>query len=273
MHCEILFMEIVMGTHIHFPECGTMERDCFFWNWARHDSFFSKRLHQKGIFLCGLPDSKGGEAMKALIFDFDGTIVDTESLWYEVYNDFFREHYGFEVPVDVFARGIGSGDFDIFYELEKVFTIKLDYHAISKQLHALFEDRVDSLIVRPGVMEIVKMADANGWPLAIATSSSRSYLYYFLQKFHLDSYFTVLNTKDDVQYVKPHPELYLKTVAELGVEHVVAIEDSYNGAKAATTAGLTCYVVPNKVTTHSAFPEGAIVLQDFPELLEKIKEG
>src|SRR5690606_40655352 len=89
---------------------------------------------------------EGGCWMKALVFDFDGTIVDTESLWYEVYNDYFREHYGVEVPIDLFARGIGSGDYDIFYELEKVFDLQLDYHAVSKQLYVIFEDRTDSLI-------------------------------------------------------------------------------------------------------------------------------
>ena len=94
--------------------------------------------------------------MKALVFDFDGTIVDTESLWYEVYNDYFREHYGVEVPIDLFARGIGSGDYDIFYELEKVFDLQLDYHAVSKQLYVIFEDRTDSLIVRDGVLELIK---------------------------------------------------------------------------------------------------------------------
>ena len=213
--------------------------------------------------------------MKALIFDFDGTIVDTESLWYEVYNDFFRDHYGLEIPAELFARGIGSGDFDIFYELEKELALELDYHAISKQLHALFEDRKDALIVRPGVMDIIKWAVANDLHLAIATSSSRSYLLYFLQKFHLESYFTVMNTKDDVQHVKPHPELYVKTVRDLGVEvqEVVAVEDSYNGAKAAIQAGLTCYVVPNQVTVHSTFPPGACVVKDFAELNASIQSA
>lgn len=213
--------------------------------------------------------------MKALVFDFDGTIVDTESLWYEVYNDYFREHYGVEVPIDLFARGIGSGDYDIFYELEKVFDLQLDYHAVSKQLYVIFEDRTDSLIVRDGVLELIKTAEKNELRLAIATSSSRVYINHFLQKFHLDEYFEVLTTKDDVHQVKPHPEIYLKTIEELGVDtdEIVAIEDSYNGSKAAVSAGLTCYVVPNKVTVHGDFPQEAIILKDFTQLIEKINNN
>ena len=211
--------------------------------------------------------------MKALIFDFDGTIVDTESLWYEVYNDFFRDHFGFDVPIDLFARSTGSGDFDVFYELEKALDIQLDYHACSKSLHALFEDRADSLIVRDGIVDVIKAAEHNGIQLAIASSSTRSYIVHYLQKFNLDSYFTVLNTKNDVQHVKPDPELYVKTVADLQVapEDVVAIEDSLNGAKAAVNAGLPCFVVPNKVTIHSTFPKEVTILSGFFAIIEKIK--
>jgi putative hydrolase of the HAD superfamily len=86
-----------------------------------------------------------------------------------------------------------------------------------------------------------------------------------LKRFRLDAYFSVIKTKDDVREVKPDPELYLRVLEALRLkpEEAVAIEDSVNGSTAALRAGIPCYIIPNRVTKGSRFPEQAVVLDDF----------
>ena len=202
--------------------------------------------------------------LKSIIFDFDGTIIDTESLWYDIYFEYFNQHFNYELPLEIFAKGIGTRDEVVFEEIEKDLGLSIDIQEIRKNLTSLFEDRADSLVAREGVVSFIQEAYKSGLQLAIASSSNRDWVSKYLKQFNLESYFTIIKTKDDVQEVKPSPELYLKTLEglEVNANEVIAIEDSLHGASAAIQAGIKCYVLPNRVTKYSHFPAEAHLIDD-----------
>ncbi|MFD1019865.1 HAD family hydrolase [Thalassobacillus hwangdonensis] len=192
--------------------------------------------------------------MKAVIFDFDGLIVDTESVWFDVFKDALQE-YGVDLTMEEFALAIGTTDDVLFDHLDKTYAVQLDRNAIREKTEALYQQRMEVLILREGVLDYLQSAKQLGLKIGLASSSSRSWVEGFLKKFDIFNYFEVIRTKDDVNRVKPDPELYLQAVEALEVapEETVVFEDSANGLEAAKAAGLHCVMVPNPVTAILSF--------------------
>lgn len=192
--------------------------------------------------------------IKALVFDFDGLIVDTESLWFDVYKDVLVE-YDCELKLEDFALSIGTKD-DVLYErLTKIARKPINRIEIDRNTHERYQQQMSQLHLREGVNEYLKAAKELGLKIGLASSSSRYWVQGFLEKFNIKEYFEVVKTSDNVKKVKPDPELYLQAIQELGVKpyEALAFEDSKNGLIAATKAGLHCVIVPNSVTSFLDF--------------------
>ncbi|MEX2416536.1 MAG: HAD family hydrolase [Paenibacillaceae bacterium] len=195
--------------------------------------------------------------IKAIIFDFDGLILDTETPGYHAYREMFEE-LGAQLPLDEWAKGIGTQDSDHFNPLdylEQQIGRKVDRAQFKRQAGEKYDTLVQSMMVRPGVVNYLKAAQTLGVRIGLASSSSRSWVENYLNKYELISYFQVIRTKDDVMRVKPDPELYLQALEHLGVKNTEAVvfEDSLNGLRAAKAAGIYCVVVPNEVTSQLDF--------------------
>lgn len=192
--------------------------------------------------------------IRAVVFDFDGTMLDTETLWYEAYREASAEH-GIELPLSVFAKGIGTYDDGMYqYILERIGneeTLEEIKRKAGERHRALTAD----LPLREGVADYIKEARNLGLRIGLATSSPLSWVMPFLEKHALREAFDCLATKDDVERVKPDPALYLLAAERLGISpsEAVAFEDSANGAQAAVAAGLRCVIIPNPVTEDLAF--------------------
>ncbi|KLT15391.1 HAD family hydrolase [Neobacillus vireti] len=212
--------------------------------------------------------------MKAVIFDFDGTIIDTESIWFEVYQEILKETYQMELPLEEFAKSIGTTDEQFFQYIENQTGKKIDQQDLEKLATERFLAKKGILAVREGVKEKLSEAKVLGYKIGLASSSSREWVEGFLRQFDLWDYFSVIKTKEDVVNVKPDPALYIKTLEALQVEpeEALAIEDSLNGALAAIEAGITCIVIPNQVTAFLNFHEKAIRSETFFDFsFEQIK--
>ncbi|MCQ6267114.1 HAD family hydrolase [Fictibacillus sp. WQ 8-8] len=193
--------------------------------------------------------------IKAVVFDFDGLILDSETSVYNAIQEIFTEH-SCNMPLELWQQCIGTKDFlDPFEYLEEQINKKVD----RKGLRAKHHERVLSMLEGekplPGVEDYLEAAKELGLKIALATSSSRQWVTGHLEKLNLLSYFDCLKTADDVEHVKPNPALYLEAVKCLGVKpnEAIAFEDSANGARAAKAAGLYCVVIPNEVTKGLVF--------------------
>ena len=205
--------------------------------------------------------------IKAVIFDFDGTIIDTETIWFEVYRELLQDKFNLELPLEEFAKCIGTTDEGFFQYLEAQTGTKIDVNEIKQLAHVRFLDKKGVLEVREGVVEKLEEAKELGYRIGLASSSSREWVEGFLRQFELWDYFTVIKTSEDVVKVKPDPALYLKALEALQVEpqEALAIEDSLNGAIAAIEAGIKCIVIPNQVTAFLTFHKETIRSESFAD--------
>ncbi|WP_246938797.1 HAD family hydrolase [Bacillus pinisoli] len=187
--------------------------------------------------------------IKAVIFDFDGLIVDTETVWFHAYKEAFAE-YDCDLQVHDFALCIGTTDDVLFERMSGLTSQPIDRHLINQKVHALYENEMEKLQLRDGVLDYLKIAKQKGLKIGLASSSSRKWVESFLNKFEIKGYFDIIRTSDDVKMVKPDPELYFQAIEGLNVKanDTVVFEDSKNGLVAALKAGLHCVVVPNPVT-------------------------
>jgi HAD superfamily hydrolase (TIGR01509 family) len=187
--------------------------------------------------------------MRALLFDFDGLLIDTEGPSYRAWVELYERH-GHELPLETWAAAVGTiGGFDPEEHLGGL-GVALDESALEARrqrdldLCALEE-------LRPGVTELLDEADERGIPAAIVSSSSDWWIVRHLEPRGLLSRFkAVVCANGDADRAKPRPALYLDALKLLQVaaSEAVAFEDSPNGVAAAKAAGIYCIAVPNPVT-------------------------
>jgi putative hydrolase of the HAD superfamily len=211
--------------------------------------------------------------IRAIIFDFDGTIVDTETPWYDAFREVFKEE-GAELPMDVWGLVVGSVDDPLYAHLEKVTGRPVDIPSIRKRAGGHHVARMEEHAeLRPGVEDYLKTAQALGLRIGLASSSKRDWVVRFLKQFDLLHYFETIRTAEDVAKVKPDPELYMRALEDLGVagSEAMALEDSPNGTRAAVEAGINCVIVPNDTTRGLTFDRYAIRLDSLTDMkLEEV---
>nr|WP_051529976.1 HAD family hydrolase [Anoxybacillus tepidamans] len=216
--------------------------------------------------------------MKAIIFDFDGLIVDTESVWFEVFQNVMVE-YDCHLSLEDFSVSIGTTDDMLYERLAKLAGKPIDRAEISRKTDEQYKQKIDHLHLREGVLDYLKAAKELHLKIALASSSSKKWVQSFLEKFAISEFFEVIKTADDVKNVKPDPELYIRAIKELGIEahEALAFEDSKNGLTAATKAGAHCVIVPNPVTSFLDFSGHVYRLSSMAEIplqhLLKVVEG
>jgi HAD superfamily hydrolase (TIGR01509 family) len=216
--------------------------------------------------------------IKALIFDFDGLILETEEpqyhSWLEIYQSF-----GIHLSLSDYGKLIGSADifFDPYQNLEDAVGRKLDWEVLEKKRQKLEMDLILIKEPMPGILNYLQEAKRMNLRTAVASSSSRQWVEGHLNRLSLKGYFDCLLTSDDVKKTKPDPELFLTAARKLEVkpEEAVIFEDSANGILAANRAKIFCVAVPTVIT--SQLPAGTPDLRisslaDLPlgSLLEKV---
>lgn len=208
-------------------------------------------------------------AIKALVFDFDGLIVDTEWPEYITWVELFKEYQSF-LPIEEYARCLGTSNqaFNPVTYLSEQIGQPLD----EKQLRRIHRTRADEMMktlpVLPGVEDYLHTARRYGMKLAVASSSSRDWVTKKLEGKGLLAMFDQVFTREDVAHVKPDPALYTLAVERLGVQsdEAIALEDSPNGILAAKAAGLFCIAIPSRVSRQLDINHADLVIDSLAAL-------
>jgi HAD superfamily hydrolase (TIGR01509 family) len=203
------------------------------------------------------------------LFDFDGTMLETESSSYGSWRELLAEH-DYELTHDMWSAAVGTIDgVDPVALLESHLGAPVDRDALEHRQAELHREMLTEEVLRPGIQRIVDEARARGVHTAIVTSASERWVREHLGRLDLDDHWEHIVAADgDPDRAKPAPLLYEEALALLGVapSEGVAIEDSPNGVTAAKAAGLVTVAFPNPITARMDLGHADVVLPDLEGL-------
>lgn len=192
--------------------------------------------------------------IQALIFDFDGLILDTETPEVLVWQNIYKEN-GFDLPVEEWEKtvgGYGISDFNPARHLSHLSGGRLDPVSLQTRYRLEADALIHANPILPGVMDLIHSAQANGLKVAIGSSSPHSWVDTHTQRLDIYHHFDHIVCQEDVApgRTKPHPDIYLKALEKLDVANTEAVvfEDSPNGVLASQRAGVFVVAVPNPLT-------------------------
>ncbi len=175
---------------------------------------------------------------RAIIFDMDGVVVDSERSQVEAERRLFLRH-GVVPTQEDWAYFVGRTTEDVMAYMARKYNIKATPERLVKDRDALYAGKLrDSVLLMPGFRELANSLSPR-YRLGLTTSSSRAEAEFELKRFKLGRLFSAVVTGDDVANGKPHPEPYAKTISLLGLSpsECVVIEDAVNGISSAKEAG------------------------------------
>lgn len=190
--------------------------------------------------------------MQALIFDFDGLIIDTEMPDYISWQEVYHAH-GVELPLEKWGSIVGGNaesEFEPHKYLEDLTGKPVDREQIWVTRRKSYLEHLESQPILPGVIDYLEEAKKMDLKLAIASSSPENWVCGHLSRLNLTNYFDAICTADDVEQTKPDPALFLLAAEKAGAQpgQVIVFEDSYNGVLGANRAGMFVVAVPNPLT-------------------------
>jgi putative hydrolase of the HAD superfamily len=202
--------------------------------------------------------------VSAVLFDFDGVLVDTEWAIYQAWLQTFLTH-GHDLPLDVYTRCIGS-DFATWspkMHLEELSGLAFDWHDLDLKRQAEIMAELENSRPMAGVVALLDKLQAAAVTCAVVSSSSHAWVDGWLEKLDLTGYFKTIVCRGDAPQIKPAPDLYLEAAKRLRISpaECLVIEDSLNGIKAAVAAGMPVWAVPNRVTAGLDFSAADRVLE------------
>lgn len=205
---------------------------------------------------------------KAVVFDMDGVIFDTEALVLSCWK-VIGEKYGLGDINGVFQKCIGTNTAETKRIVSEHFGNDFDYDKYRQESSRLFQQktRERGILVKRGVRELLSYLKVNGYQIALASSTRRQVVEQELEQAGLLTFFRVVVGGDMVTHSKPHPEIYLRACEELRVvpEETYAIEDSFNGVRSAHAAGMKVFMVPDILQPDEEMRE--LALDIYPSLM------
>src|SRR3984893_15240986 len=206
--------------------------------------------------------------LAAIVFDFDGLIVDTENpgfiSWEEVYQEF-----GATLSIDDWRHATGYvGGFDPAIHLEQILGRRLDWSQLMPKREARNWELTVQAKALPGIEQLLLSARERRLRVGVASNSENGWVEGGLRRLGLRDHVDTVVSRDMVMNPKPAPDIYLKTVQTLQVEpqNAVALEDSEPGCRAAKLAGLTAVAIPNQFSERQNLTVADLIVKSASEL-------
>lgn len=205
---------------------------------------------------------------RAIVFDFDGLILDTEEPVYRSWLEVYQAH-GEELPFERWIQIVGSttAGFHPQHHLEERLGRPLTKEVLDRRIGRRTELILANKVL-PGVVDTIEAARGKGMKLGVASSSTAEWVRGHLARLGILDRFDCLRCRDDVANAKPAPDLYLAVLDCLGVApaDAFAIEDSPNGVTAAKAAGMRCVAIPNSITERLDLTQSDLVVRSLADL-------
>ena len=208
--------------------------------------------------------------LKAIIFDMDGVIVDTEPLHYKAYHQMFND-VNIEVSESLYESFTGQSTFSICKQLVSLYNLPLGPQTLVdiKRDHFNLLFKTDSsLDLLDGVLELIKDYHAHGLTLVLASSASMQNINNVFKRFDLDQFFKAKLSGADLKASKPHPEIFINAVKATGFnkDECIVIEDSTNGFKAAKAAKIFCVGYKSPHSKNQDYNIADLIIDNFKEI-------
>lgn len=231
-----------------------------------------------GFWLSAFFERKVSMEIKAVLFDCDGLMFDTEIIAQQIWRDGARE-YGITLPDDFFAHITGAGGKDLLDYIESIPGAK-DLLAVNrgKRFDLNFWRSINTdCLNRPGLIELFAYLSDNDYPVGICSSSAKEYVLALIGTVSSELHYDTIICGDMVKHAKPDPEIFLRGAKELGVkpENCLVLEDSKQGILASVNAGMHNCFIPDTIIPDEEM-EAAIEFRvssmlEVPALLERIR--
>lgn len=208
--------------------------------------------------------------VKAVLFDHDGTLVDSEPAHFKMWQDVLRPYDVTLTEQDYRDNHAGIPTTQNAITLVNRHNLKVAPQALADAKDSATKDYLDrrAFPLMPGAMDAIVLLHRKGFRLAIVTGAGRSGVTATLRDYALSAYFDAVVSGDEVPHSKPAPDCYLLAADRLDLKpgECVAVEDTEHGVAAATAAGMRCAAVPSAMTRHHDFTRASHILAQFDQL-------
>lgn len=199
------------------------------------------------------------EKLEAVIFDFDGTIVDTEKVYFETMRDITKERLNENLDKMDYIQNVSGTNEETSrkYYNERYNVSNEEYDKLEEEISRRIFENYHNAEVLPGIAETMEYLYSKGIKMAIASNGKEEHIRTGLKKKGFEKYISAIATKEEVENPKPAPDIYLLAANKLGVDinNSIAVEDSRPGALGASRSGATLIVQTNGITKHMDFSE------------------
>jgi HAD superfamily hydrolase (TIGR01509 family) len=229
-------------------------------------------------FACAIMIQMSGlRDIRAVIFDMDGLLLDSERVALSTFVDACRES-GFEPDVEVYYRCIGGNDVRTRQILTEGYGRSFPFDAVDRRWHIAYEDLAANrpFPLKTGALELLRFLDTKHVRKAVVTSTRRESAIRKVSNARLLQFFEFVIGGDDIQRSKPDPEIYLTACRRLGEipENCLALEDSDNGVLSASAAGLQVIQVPDMLEPSSEVKAiGHTILPSLLDVEKLLRDG